>query len=178
MSLTPPHWAPWRPTRTPTPPRPPPTPCCSLQSPALFVSNVPHTAPLGSLVAPHAHPDTAAPTTNPVLLATVTGAICLVVTVPASLYELLRSLEARLSRVIKSVGRVAHSVWRSFNTDIKTEPAEGFVDGDLVEAFLDLDRDTQHHAIQGIQMDDGGGMMRDATVDDIVKIVEDLTRIH
>ncbi|KAI5634730.1 CPSF A subunit region domain-containing protein [Phthorimaea operculella] len=108
---------------------------------------------------------------------TLTGQ-CLVVTVPASLYELLRSLESRLSRVIKSVGRVAHGVWRSFNTDIKTEPAEGFVDGDLVEAFLDLDRETQHHAIQGIQMDDGGGMMRDATVDDIVKIVEDLTRIH
>ncbi|XP_013147692.1 PREDICTED: DNA damage-binding protein 1 [Papilio polytes] len=29
-----------------------------------------------------------------------------------------------------------------------------------------------------VQIDDGGGMMRDATVDDLIKIVEDLTRIH
>lgn len=28
------------------------------------------------------------------------------------------------------------------------------------------------------QIDDGGGMMREATVDDLIKIVEDLTRIH
>jgi len=29
-----------------------------------------------------------------------------------------------------------------------------------------------------LQVDDGSGMKRDATVDDIIKIVEELTRIH
>lgn len=29
-----------------------------------------------------------------------------------------------------------------------------------------------------LQIDDGSGMKKDATVDDLVKIVEDLTRIH
>ncbi|KAJ8724163.1 hypothetical protein PYW07_008143 [Mythimna separata] len=130
----------------------------------------------GSLVGQHA--DTAAPVTNPVLLATVTGSICLVVQLPAELYEFLHQLEERLTHTIKSVGKIQHSFWRSFNTDIKTEPAEGFIDGDLIESFLDLSRDMQKETVQGLQIDDGGGMMRDATVDDLIKIVEDLTRIH
>ncbi|XP_047994134.1 DNA damage-binding protein 1 [Leguminivora glycinivorella] len=130
----------------------------------------------GSLVATHA--DTAAPVSSPVLLATVTGAICLVVQLTQELYEFLVQLQERLTHTIKSVGKVPHSFWRSFNTDIKTEPAEGFIDGDLIESFLDLSRDKQKEAVKGLQIDDGGGMMRDATVDDLVKIVEDLTRIH
>ncbi|KAI8425417.1 hypothetical protein MSG28_007164 [Choristoneura fumiferana] len=130
----------------------------------------------GSLVATHA--DTAAPVTAPVLLATVTGAICLVVQITQELFEFLNQLQDRLTHTIKSVGKIPHSFWRSFNTDIKTEPAEGFIDGDLIESFLDLSREMQKETVQGLQIDDGGGMMRDATVDDLVKIVEDLTRIH
>ncbi|CAH0728160.1 unnamed protein product, partial [Brenthis ino] len=122
--------------------------------------------------------DTAAPVARPVLLATVTGAICLVVQLPQELFEFLQQLEARLCETIKSVGKIPHAFWRSFNTDIKTEPAEGFIDGDLVESFLDLSRDKQQETVHKLQIDDGGGMMRDATVDDIIKIVEDLTRIH
>lgn len=153
----------------------------------------------GSLVAAVA--DSAAPVAAPVLLATVSGAILLVAQLQPATFDFLRQLEERLAGAIKAVGRIPHAAWRSFNTDIKTEPAEGFVDGDLIEAFLDLDRDVQKDTIQGMQVparatdaplsasarpsrvclsqiDDGDGMMREATVDDIIKIVEDLTRIH
>ncbi|CAG9789143.1 unnamed protein product [Diatraea saccharalis] len=130
----------------------------------------------GSLVSQHA--DTAAPVSNPVLVATVTGAICLVVQLPQDLYELLHVLEERLTHTIKSVGKIPHSFWRSLNSDITSEVAEGFIDGDLIESFLDLTRDIQKETVQGIQIDEGSGMKRDATVDDLIKIVEDLTRIH
>ncbi|CAF4797486.1 unnamed protein product [Pieris macdunnoughi] len=130
---------------------------------------------LGSLVGQHA--DTAAPVHNPATIATVNGAICLVVQLSQELYEFLHQLEEKLTHTIKSVGKIPHAFWRSFNTDIKTEPAEGFVDGDLIESFLDLSRDMQQETIQGLQIDDGG-VMREAKVDDLIKIVEDLTRIH
>ncbi|CAK1553322.1 unnamed protein product [Leptosia nina] len=131
---------------------------------------------LGSLVGQHA--DTAAPVQNPATLATVNGAICLVVQLSQELYDFLHQLEERLTHTIKSVGKIPHAFWRSFNTDIKTEPAEGFIDGDLIESFLDLSREKQQEIVQmGLQIDDGG-IMRKATVDDLIKIVEDLTRIH
>lgn len=140
--------------------------------------------------------------------------------------------------------------WRSFHTERKTEPATGFIDGDLIESFLDISRPKMQEVVanlqvrlegdegrgrlglwailgeqQGIlqitellslcvepppcvlpegtslgglcsslhpgctallcpnllplvQIDDGSGMKREATVDDLIKIVEELTRIH
>ncbi|XP_075983007.1 DNA damage-binding protein pic [Anticarsia gemmatalis] len=131
----------------------------------------------GSLVNQHA--DTSAPVSHPVLLATVTGAICLVVQLNQTLYEFLKRLQEKLTQTIKSVGKIPHSFWRSFNTDIKTEPAEGFIDGDLIESYLDLSREMQREAAAGLTLEDpAGGPAIEATVDDIIKIVEDLTRIH
>ena len=42
--------------------------------------------------------------------------------------------------------------WRAFNTDRKSEPAVGFIDGDLIESFLDLSRDTMQEVAHGLQV--------------------------
>ncbi|MBN3276002.1 DDB1 protein, partial [Polyodon spathula] len=68
--------------------------------------------------------------------------------------------------------------WRSFHTERKTEQATGFIDGDLIESFLDLSRPKMLEVFSGLQIDDGSGMKREATVDELIKIVEELTRIH
>lgn len=76
----------------------------------------------------------------------------LVTQIPQDLFEFLHALEERLTHTIKSVGKISHTFWRSFNTDIKTEPAEGFIDGDLIESFLDLSRETMAETVQGLQV--------------------------
>ncbi|KAE8747775.1 hypothetical protein FOCC_FOCC005387 [Frankliniella occidentalis] len=131
----------------------------------------------GSLVMQHVG-ETSTPTQGCVLFGTVSGAIGLVTQIPADFYEFLHEVEERLSQVIKSVGKIEHNFWRSFNTEIKTEPCEGFIDGDLVESFLDLTQDKMKEVVTGVQIDNGSGMKQDATVEDLVKTVEDLTRIH
>ena len=47
-------------------------------------------------------------------------------------------VQTALSRVVKGVGGLSHASWRSFVNDRKTADAHGFIDGDLIEAFLDL----------------------------------------
>jgi len=42
--------------------------------------------------------------------------------------------------------------WRSFHTDQKTEPFIGFIDGDLIESYLDLNRDKMQEIVQGLQV--------------------------
>merc|ERR1712244_27864 len=65
-----------------------------------------------------------------------------------------------------------HKDWRSFYNERKTEPMEGFIDGDLVETFLDLDRPIMEDIVSGMQMpDEGSGMKTDAKVEDIIKTV-------
>ncbi|MBN3294965.1 DDB1 protein, partial [Amia calva] len=133
--------------------------------------------------------ESSSPTQGSVLFGTVNGMIGLVTSLSEGWYSLLMDLQNRLNKVIKSVGKIEHTTWlawcsltrltwRSFHTERKTEPAAGFVDGDLIESFLDLGRTKMQEVVSGLQIDDGSGMKREATVDEVIKIVEELTRIH
>ncbi|OXB71165.1 UNVERIFIED_CONTAM: hypothetical protein H355_011164 [Colinus virginianus] len=137
--------------------------------------------------------ETSTPTQGSVLFGTVNGMIGLVTSLSESWYNLLLDMQNRLNKVIKSVGKIEHSLypsvvqlgarargatWRSFHTERKTEPATGFIDGDLIESFLDISRPKMQEVVANLQIDDGSGMKREATVDDLIKIVEELTRIH
>lgn len=87
-----------------------------------------------------------------VLYGTVMGAIGIVTQIPQDFYEFLHSLEDRLTNVIKSVGKIDHSYYRSYQTPQKTELCEGFIDGDLIESFLDLSRDKMKECVQGLEV--------------------------
>uniref|UniRef100_A0A672N1S9 DNA damage-binding protein 1 n=1 Tax=Sinocyclocheilus grahami TaxID=75366 RepID=A0A672N1S9_SINGR len=117
--------------------------------------------------------ESSTPTQGSVLFGTVNGMIGLVTSLSEGWYSLLLDLQNRLNKVIKSVGKI-----ESFHTERKTEQATGFIDGDLIESFLDLGRAKMQEVVSTLQMDDGSGMKREATVDEVIKIVEELTRIH
>ncbi|CAG9859415.1 unnamed protein product [Phyllotreta striolata] len=112
--------------------------------------------------------ETSTPTRGCVLFGTVGGAIGLVTQITQEFYEFLRELQDKLSSVIKSVGKIEHSFWRAFHTEFKTENSEGFIDGDLIESFLDLSQDKMKEVADGVGI----------TVENLVKLIEDLTRIH
>merc|ERR1719219_505933 len=122
--------------------------------------------------------DSTTPHSGCVLFGTVHGAIGLVTQLPQDFFEFLQDLQKRLNRVIKSVGRIDHAEWRSFFNDKKTEDCEGFIDGDVIESFLDLDRVVMDEVAAGLQQTDSSGMKTTVGVEDVIKIVEDLTRIH
>nr|XP_015195097.1 PREDICTED: DNA damage-binding protein 1 [Lepisosteus oculatus] len=122
--------------------------------------------------------ESSTPTQGSVLFGTVNGMIGLVTSLSEGWYSLLMDLQNRLNKVIKSVGKIEHTFWRSFHTERKTEQATGFIDGDLIESFLDLGRAKMQEVVSGLQIDDGSGMKREAAVDEVIKIVEELTRIH
>ncbi|XP_050293342.1 DNA damage-binding protein 1 [Anthonomus grandis grandis] len=112
--------------------------------------------------------ETSTPTRGCVLFGTVSGAIGLVTQISQEFYEQLSELQTKLSTTIRSVGQITHQSWRAFHTDIKTEHSEGFIDGDLIESFLDLSPDKMKEVADGIGV----------TVEHLIKTVEDLTRIH
>ncbi|KAJ6654120.1 hypothetical protein lerEdw1_007388 [Lerista edwardsae] len=112
--------------------------------------------------------ETSTPTQGSVLFGTVNGMIGKV-----------RVIETHKAGVAEgSASLTLDCTWRSFHTERKTEPATGFIDGDLIESFLDISRPKMQEVVANLQIDDGSGMKREATVDDLIKIVEELTRIH
>lgn len=74
----------------------------------------------------------------------------LVTQIPQDFYEFLLDLQNKLASAIKSVGKIEHCYWRAFHTDIKTDNSEGFIDGDLIENFLDLPQDKMREVADGL----------------------------
>ena len=75
----------------------------------------------------------------------------LVTQLPQDFFSFLGDLQNRMRKTIRSVGKIPHTSWRSFYNERKTEPMEGFIDGDLVETFLDLDRPIMEEIVSGLQ---------------------------
>lgn len=118
------------------------------------------------------------PIQGSVLFGCVSGAVGLVAQIPIEFYNFLNEVQKRLIVVVKSVGKISHDFWRSFSTERKTEVAIGFIDGDLIESFLDLPRDKMQEVVSGLVMEESNGVKKDVGVDELVKIIEDLARIH
>lgn len=68
------------------------------------------------------------------------------------MFDFLSDLEKSLATVIKGVGKINHQFWRSYHTEIRTEPSESFIDGDLIESFLDLSKKEMMEVVEEIQV--------------------------
>jgi DNA damage-binding protein 1 len=82
----------------------------------------------------------------------ISGYIGLILQLPSSLYQLLMSLQLALAEHVPSVGKIDHSAWRSFESDERLDVSSGFVDGDLIETYLDLPRTIQYDLIKDLRV--------------------------
>ena len=100
------------------------------------------------------------------LFGTVNGGIGVLASLPHALFLTLERLQAQLSKVLKGVGGLDHQTWRAFRSDstLCSIPMHGFIDGDLIESFLDLPRGV---------MDQVAGEMGIGT-EEISKMIEDI----
>ncbi|CAN1823279.1 DNA damage-binding protein 1 [Linum perenne] len=103
-----------------------------------------------------------------VIFGTINGVIGVIASLPHEQYHFLEKLQSNLRKVIKGVGGLSHEQWRSFNNEKKTSDAKNFLDGDLIESFLDLSK---------IRMDEISKCMG-VSVEELCKRVEELTRLH
>lgn len=103
-----------------------------------------------------------------IIFGTVNGVIGVMASLPQELYAFLEQLQTSLRKVIKGVGGLSHEQWRSFNNEKKTAEARNFLDGDLIESFLDLSRSKMEEISKAM----------DVQVEELCKRVEELTRLH
>uniref|UniRef100_A0A1D1YWE8 DNA damage-binding protein 1 n=2 Tax=Anthurium amnicola TaxID=1678845 RepID=A0A1D1YWE8_9ARAE len=113
-------------------------------------------------------PDSEAGNIPTVIFGTVNGVIGVIASLPHEQYIFLEKLQANLVKVIKGVGGLSHEQWRSFNNEKKTTEARNFLDGDLIESFLDLSRNRMDEISKTLGV----------SVEELCKRVEELTRLH
>ncbi|KAG6407151.1 hypothetical protein SASPL_130135 [Salvia splendens] len=103
-----------------------------------------------------------------VIFGTVNGVIGVIASLPHEQYVFLEKLQMNMRKVIKGVGGLSHEQWRSFYNEKKTVEAKSFLDGDLIESFLDLNRNRMEEISKAMNV----------AVDELMKRVEELTRLH
>jgi DNA damage-binding protein 1 len=92
-------------------------------------------------------------------------------TVAPSAQDLLMRFQTSLANneAIKPLGDIPYSEYRAFrNAEREGEGPFRFLDGELLERFLDVDEETQKEICQGLG----------PSVEDMRNIVEELKRMH
>jgi DNA damage-binding protein 1 len=86
------------------------------------------------------------------LMGGVSGYIGLALQLPPTHYQLLFALEQVLAEHVTSVGKIEHNIWRLFQSELGSKPPSGFVDGDLIETYLDLPKSIQSELIKNLRV--------------------------
>ncbi|CAH2080609.1 unnamed protein product [Thlaspi arvense] len=127
-------------------------------------------------------PDSDAGQIPTIIFGTDNGVIGVIAFLPHEQYLFFEKLQSNLRKVIKGVGGLSHEHWRSFYEEKKTEDelwksvftekktadATNFLDGDLIESFLDLGRGGMEEIAKAMAV----------PVEELMKRVEELTRLH
>lgn len=83
--------------------------------------------------------------------------------------DLLMTFQTRLQDYIHCPGNISFDLWRAFRNQAREgEGPFRFIDGEMVERFLDLDERTQEMVCDGLG----------PSVEDMRNMIEELKRLH
>jgi DNA damage-binding protein 1 len=100
---------------------------------------------------------------------TADGGVGVIARLTDERFAFFSRVERAVEQLVPGVGGLPHEVWRAYVSDNAVpRPAVGFVDGDIVESFLGLPRDTAEAVARIVG----------APYDQIVQSVEEISRIH
>lgn len=87
------------------------------------------------------------------LFGTVEGTLGCILGLDVRTAAFFSCIERAMTKVIRPVGDFSHQQFRAFDAERRVHPAHGFVDGDLVESLLDLDRATMEAVVHEMNRD-------------------------
>ncbi|KAK0417985.1 hypothetical protein QR680_013312 [Steinernema hermaphroditum] len=117
---------------------------------------------------------------NRLLFGTVDGGLGVIVGLDTHVFDYLNEVQAKLGKTNHNCMRISHSKYREFQSEARREEYSGFIDGDLIEGILDLSREEVAELIKGVQFKTCNTKVppTELSVDEVLKMVEDLSRIH
>ena len=117
---------------------------------------------------------------QPLLFGTVNGMVGTILTLTEDNYRVLAQLQTAMTKVVKGVGGFSHDEWRSFTNGRRTSPASNFIDGDLLESYLDMPRSKQEEALRHMNASMSTNMPGEQLweVESLIHRVEEMQRLH
>ena len=116
-----------------------------------------------------------APVTPKAFMGTVEGSIYLFGLIAPSHRDLLMRLQAALAPMVGSLGNVPFNTYRGFKNQVReAEEPYRFVDGELIEGFLNLKEELQESVVGGL----GEVGAKAGGLEGLRELVESLRRLH
>ncbi|KAK6495462.1 hypothetical protein TWF481_003479 [Arthrobotrys musiformis] len=110
-------------------------------------------------------------------LGTVDGGLFMLGLIHPDYFDILMKCQVNMAKVVKGIGDLDFNKYRAYHTKgIQSDEPFRFVDGELVEKFLDLDEEAMKMVIDGAGDDDNSRI--ECTVGEMKNIVEALKRLH
>lgn len=108
--------------------------------------------------------------TGRLLYGTVGGSIGAITPLEQDQYEFLAVVQQNILNIRPSIGNLEHRVWRMFQNGIRKADSHNFIDGDLIESFLQLSYMEKEMVVKG----NNGGSLLPCDVDKLQTIIEEL----
>lgn len=121
---------------------------------------------------------TSGPLHQSMLFGTVSGMIGVILPISKDQYAFLLRVQQALTQVVKGVGGFSYKDWRTFENRRSVSEARNFIDGDLVESFLDLPKPQMLKVVDKLNND---GMLDGTdvcTVENLTLRVEEFAQLH
>ncbi|ORX56642.1 hypothetical protein BCR36DRAFT_345983 [Piromyces finnis] len=113
-------------------------------------------------------------TKDELIYITADGAIGIIAQLKEDIFTILKSFEQNILKIINNVGEFPYYNWRSTHLASDEANSLNFIDGDIIESFLELDRESMQKIANG----ENGGTKLGYTVDELVNLVEKLKIMH
>lgn len=110
---------------------------------------------------------TANATSDSLIYCTVSGAIGVIKVISAEQYKFFGAVQKAINMVVKGVGNLDHREWRDYYSERRQEPHEAFIDGDLVESFLELKPSAKQKIVSVLKQEMA------ISLEDLTKQIED-----
>ncbi|TDH74292.1 uncharacterized protein CCR75_001185 [Bremia lactucae] len=112
------------------------------------------------------------------LFGTVSGMIGVVMPITKDHYTFLLRVQQALTVIVKGVGGFSHKGWRTFENRRSVSEARNFIDGDLVESFLDLPKLEMTKVVDKLNSDGILNGAEQCTVEELTRRIEEFAQLH
>jgi len=87
-----------------------------------------------------------------IVYCTLNGSLGVVASISKEDYDFFSRLQKGLNKVVHGIGGFSHEQWRAFHNDHHTIQSRNFIDGDLIETFMDLKREEMLQVVNGMNI--------------------------
>ena len=103
---------------------------------------------------------------------TMEGSIGIIISLKKDVFDFLKGLECAIVKRMKNFGSFDYDKWRSFKDGFNIMKSSGFVEGNIVEDFLNYDDALKNEIIRQVNFP------WDKSLSDVVNIIETLAKCH